>query len=285
MQQDHFGPRKRAVVYRATMALLLGAMLGGCQAPQLVLQELATEHSRQVETLAAQPFPLVFSPLTKKPATSRIRVYLEGDGHAWASRSQPSLDPTPRHLLVAKLAFADPDPSIYLARPCQFVKQDSCTNALWTNRRFAPEVVDSLDNALSLIKSRYGNDQFELVGYSGGAALALLLAARRDDIAQVQTLAGNLSPRQWVQLQKLSPLYGSMEPLDESKRLVDVPQRHLMGANDMIIPAQLLASYLHALREASCLESAVLPNVSHTDGWQQAWAYWRDRPLSCSPHR
>lgn len=283
MQQNHFGPRKRAVVYRTGMALLLGAMLGGCQAPQLALQELATQHSRQVETLTSQPFPLAFSPISKQLATSRIRIYLEGDGHAWASRSQPSLDPSPRHLLVAQLAFADPQPSIYLARPCQFVKPNGCTNALWTSRRFAPEVVDSLDNALSLIKSRYGNDQFELIGYSGGAALALLLAARRDDIGQVQTLAGNLSPRQWAQLQQLTPLTGSMEPLDQRRQLAEVPQRHLAGADDDIVPPQLMRSYMDTLGPATCLESAVLPKVSHTDGWQLAWIYWRDRPLACSP--
>lgn len=283
MQLNHFGPRKRAVVYRIGMALLLGAMLSGCQSPQFALQELATVHSRQVQTLASKPFPLAFSAPPKQPAISLIRVYLEGDGHAWATRSQPSLDPSPRHMLVAKLAFDDPQPSIYLARPCQFVQADGCTTALWTNRRFAPEVLDSLDHALTLIKSRYGNDQFELIGYSGGAALALLLAARRDDIVQVQTLAGNLSPRQWAQLQQLSPLTGSMEPLDQRRQLRDVPQRHLAGADDNIVPPQLMGSYINTLGPATCLESAVLPKVSHTDGWQQAWAYWRDRPLSCSP--
>lgn len=282
MQQDHFGPCKRAVVYRAAMALLLlGAMLGGCQAPQLVLQELATEHSRQVETLASQPFPLVFSPLAIKPATSRIRVYLEGDGHAWATRSQPSLDPSPRHLLVAQLAFADPESSIYLARPCQFLKPTGCTNALWTNRRFAPEIVDSLDNALSLVKSRYGNDQFELIGYSGGAALALLLAVRRDDIAQVQTLAGNLSPQQWAQLQKLSPLTGSMEPLDQRRYLAEVPQRHLAGADDDIVPYEVLRYYIKKLGPTTCLEMAVIANVSHAEGWPSAWLDWRERALNC----
>jgi len=281
MQQKPFGPRKRAVVYRTSMVLLLGAMLGGCQAPQLALQELATQHSRQVETLTSQPFPLVFSPPSEKPTSPLIRVYLEGDGHAWASRSQPSLDPSPRHLLVAQLAFNDPEPSIYLARPCQFVKLDGCTNALWTNRRFAPEIVDSLDNALSLVKSRYGNNQFELIGYSGGAALALLLAVRRDDIAQVQTLAGNLSPQQWSRLQKLSPLTGSMEPLDQRRQLAEVPQRHLAGADDDIVPYEVLRYYIKKLGPTTCLEMAVIANVSHAEGWQSAWLDWRERALSC----
>jgi hypothetical protein len=285
MQQNHFGPRKRAVVCRIGMALLFGAILSGCQSPQLALQELATVHSRHVETLASIPFPLAFSAPPKQTATPLIRVYLEGDGHAWATRSQPSLDPSPRSLLVARLAFDDPLPSAYLARPCQFIKANGCTPSLWTNRRFAPEVVGSLDHALTLIKSRYGNDKFELIGYSGGAALALLLAAQRNDIAQVQTLAGNLSPRQWAQLQQLTPLTGSMEPLDQRRQLLDLPQRHLAGANDNIVPPQLMRSYMDTLGPAACLESAVLPKVSHTDGWQLAWIYWRDRPLSCRPRQ
>jgi len=263
--------------------LFIGMLLAGCQAPLGQLQELATAYDRQIHILPGSLFPLVTAAPRQMPARQRLRVYLEGDGHAWIRANQPSLDPSPRQLLVAELAFADPTPTVYLARPCQFVTAPACTTALWTNRRYAEEVVHSLDQALNQLKMRYNNREFELIGYSGGATLALLLAARRDDIASVQTLGGNLSPRGWTALLNLTPLDGSLEPLDQRERLAKVPQRHLLGYADAIIPLALLESYRQALGQAECMEAVILPGVGHQLGWSKAWATWRSQPLNCSP--
>lgn len=267
-------------------ALLIGVLLafalGGCQSPQERLGELADQHQQRLQTLDSQPFPLLLGVPVQAPAAVRMRVYLEGDGQAWATPSQPSLDPSPRDLLVARLAFSDPTPSLYLARPCQFVTAPGCAASLWTSRRFGSDVLGSLDGALDLIKARYGNQTFELVGYSGGAALALLLAARRDDVTSVQTLAGNLSPRYWVQLRQLSPLEGSLEPLDYRERLRAVTQRHLAGDADSVVPAGVLHHYLDGLGEARCVQTVSLAQVSHHTGWEQAWATWRSQPIACN---
>ena len=263
--------------------LLISMLLAGCQTPFGQLQELATAYGRQVHTLPGSQFPLVIAAPQQVQAGQRLRVYLEGDGRAWIRSDQPSRDPSPRQLLMAELAFADPTPTVYLARPCQFVSAQACTTALWTNRRYAEEVVQSLDQALDHLKTRYNNRDFELIGYSGGATLALLLAARRDDIALIQTLAGNLSPRGWTTLLNLTPLDGSLEPLDQRQRLAKVPQRHLLGDADRIIPQVLLEDYQQALGRPECLEAVILPGVGHQDGWVKAWATWRSQPLHCSP--
>lgn len=266
------------------LLLLLGLGLGaGCQAPLTQLQALSQAHGHRVEIQPTQPFALALSVPLHVPASKRLRVYLEGDGHAWATASQPSLDPSPHNLLLARLALGDPQPSLYLARPCQFVTAPGCRAAVWTDQRFSQAVLDSLDQALSRIRQRYGNQQFELIGYSGGAALALLLAARRDDIALVQTLAGNLSPRQWARELQLTPLNGSLEPLDNRQQLRNVPQRHLVGLADRSVPASLFEHYRATLGPAPCLELVRLPGVSHAEGWAQAWAQWRDQPVGCAP--
>lgn len=262
---------------------LLATLLSGCQAPLNQLHELATANGRQVHTLPGSPFPLVLAEPQHAVNGQRLRVYLEGDGYAWATSSQPSLDPSPRHLLVAGLAFADPTPNLYLARPCQFVSAAACNTALWTNRRYAEEVVSSLDTALDQLKLRYANRDFELIGYSGGATLALLLAVRRDDIALVQTLAGNLSPRRWTALLKLTALDGSLEPLDDHQQLARVAQRHLLGDADTVIPLTLLEHYRRTLVAPDCLDAVILPGVSHAEGWHRAWATWRTQPLRCAP--
>lgn len=258
-------------------------LLCGCQSSLSQLQELSSQHAHRVVIQPTRPFPLTMSLPAAKPAGERLRIYLEGDGHAWATATQPSLDPSPRTLLLARIALDDPQPSVYLARPCQFVTDPACKVAIWTDQRFSQAVVDSLDQALDRIRQEYGNQDFELIGYSGGAALALLLAAHRDDIAVVQTLAGNLSPRQWTRMLDLTPLRGSLEPLDQAESLRHVAQRHFLGLDDRTVPPALYEHYRSTLGAADCMEAIRLPGVTHADGWPEAWAQWRGRPLRCAP--
>ncbi|HHH9558933.1 TPA: alpha/beta hydrolase [Pseudomonas aeruginosa] len=275
------GPRTWAGFLRVLMALLIGALLAGCQSPREALQQLADEHGRQLEILRGQPFPLVMLAPQDTTKATRLRVYLEGDGHAWATATQPSQDPSPHNLLVALLAMDDPAPNSYLARPCQFVMAPSCEPTLWTNRRFSQEVATSLSQALDQLKQRYGNQEFELVGYSGGAALALLLAVQRDDVTLVQTLAGNLSPRLWAEMKGLSPLGGSLDPLDYRDHLASIPQRHLVGDADDVVPASLAKAYLMRLHPYACSQVVISLATHHEQGWDTAWKTWRDLPLDC----
>ncbi|QOF86722.1 MULTISPECIES: alpha/beta hydrolase [unclassified Pseudomonas] len=275
------GPRRWAGFLRVLPALLLSALLAGCQSPREALQQLADANDRQLQILPGQPFPLAMLAPQGTAKTTRLRVYLEGDGHAWATATQPSQDPSPHNLLVARLAIDDPTPNAYLARPCQFVMAPACNLTLWTHRRFSQEVVTSLSHALDQLKQRYGNREFELVGYSGGAALALLLAAQRKDVAQVQTLAGNLSPRLWAQMKGLSPLGGSLDPLDYRDQLAAIPQRHLVGDADNVVPASLATTYLAQLHPYTCSQIVISPATDHEQGWETAWRKWRVQPLNC----
>lgn len=283
MTSRYFPSRRTLAVFHTACVVMISVLLSACQTPREVLQQLAQEQGRQGEVLAGQAFPLfILAPRTTEKMT-RLRVYLEGDGHAWATATQPSLDPSPHNLLVPRLALNDPTPNVYLARPCQFVMTAACQTALWTDRRYSQEVIDSLDHALDQLKQRYGNHEFELVGYSGGAALALLLAAQRNDITQVQTLAGNLSPRIWAMMKGLSPLTGSLEPLDYRDRLVSLPQRHFIGEADSIIPGNLAARYQQAL--GSPLSQWVhVAEASHDSGWEKTWSRWANTPLAHEHH-
>lgn len=278
LSRDFSCRRPLAGVCKAWL-VMLSVLLIACQTPREALQQLAQEHGRHWEVLPGHAFPLfILAPRTAEKMT-RLRVYLEGDGHSWATATQPSLDPSPHNLLVPRLAVDDPTPNVYLARPCQFVMAATCQTSLWTDRRFSQAVVDRLSQAMDQLKQRYGNREFELVGYSGGAALALLLAAQRNDVTQVQTLAGNLSPRLWAAMKGLSPLDGSLEPLDYRDRLVLIPQRHFIAEADSIIPSHLADQYQQAL--GSPLSQCVhVPGASHDEGWEAAWSRWAKTPLA-----
>lgn len=275
------GPLVRARAWRHGGGALLALLLCACQAPREALDELANGHGHRLDVLGAGPFSLMLAVPRQTLHLPRLRIYIEGDGHAWATPTQPSLDPSPRKLLLAGLAVSDPTPSVYLARPCQFVTSPACDTALWTDRRFAPQVLASLNVALDALKTRYGNRDYELVGYSGGAALALLLAAQRNDVAQVQTLAGNLSPRLWVHAMQLAPLVGSLDPLDYTARLARVPQRHWVAADDHVVPPALAEIWRQALGPGACVELRIIPRASHDEGLGQPWQQGKDQAIEC----
>lgn len=219
--------------------------------------------------------------LPRQPVYGTLRVYLEGDGRAWIRRDRPSQNPTPHDSPVLDLVRDDPRPSAYLARPCQYLASPDCKPHWWTRGRFAQAVVDSQSAALDLIKVRLGNRDFELVGYSGGATLALLLAERREDVRAVQTLAGNLDPQRWTAALGLSALEAPTRPPLAGARLRALPQRHLLGADDRIITPKLALDSLRETEPTRCQEVRLLPGVDHYHGWQLAWRSFRDLPIRC----
>ncbi|MBH3340137.1 alpha/beta hydrolase [Pseudomonas mendocina] len=266
------------------MTLLFALTMAGCAAPakQRLDAQLSARH--QLLVLDSRPFPLLAAVLRSPKASTSLRIYIEGDGHAWITPSQPSLDPTPTSEWFALLALSDPHPAAWLARPCQYVRNENCHIGLWTGARFSPEAAAALDQALDMLKQRYRSEQLELIGYSGGAALALLLAARRDDVSAVQSLAGNLSPRLWAAQQRLSPLHGSLEPLDYRQRLQRLPQRHLVGMQDRNVPANLAERWQQYLGDSPCIEIEQLAGLDHYNGWTDAWRARRGMTPSCNSH-
>jgi pimeloyl-ACP methyl ester carboxylesterase len=213
-----------------------------------------------------------------------VVVYIEGDGHAFTATGQPTTDPTPRDPVGLRLAMLDPSPNVlYLARPCQFVRNDMmCRPAYWTERRFSEEVVDSLNRALDAWQlGSFRSGRVHLVGYSGGGALAALIAARRDDVASLRTVAGNLDPSLAAYFKKVPPLAGSLDPRTVAPRLAALPQVHWIGGKDNVIPAAIARSFLKALGSDSCAALYPVPEASHATGWYEAWAEQARRLPTC----
>jgi hypothetical protein len=210
-------PDKR-VTPRATFIVLI-LLLGACSG----LPPVTTGRDQFVAAAADSDWtPLTFHArdlqlkgLAKgiSGASADLTVYLEGDGHAWENRFTPSRDPTPHDAVALKLARQDAGAKVlYLARPCQFLEQAAlavCDPRYWTSHRYAPVVIAVLNQVLDEAKQQTHSDRLRLVGYSGGAPLALLLAAHRDDVAAVVTVAGNLDPAAWSAYHGISLPRGS----------------------------------------------------------------------------
>lgn len=198
-------------------------------------------------------------------------VYIEGDGYAWATRTAPSRDPTPRDPVALRLAVRDGSARVlYLARPCQYVggvNAPGCQTSYWTTQRFAPDLIDAMDQALDAAKSDSGASRLVLVGYSGGAATALLLAARRMDVAGLITVAGVLDHQAWTDLHGVTPLSGSLNPIDVVDAVIHLPQLHIAGSDDRVVPPALVSSF--AARSGSVV--VIVPGMTHQGDWSSVW--------------
>jgi hypothetical protein len=212
-----------------------------------------------------------------------LTIYIEGDGFAWLTPSQPTDDPSPRKPLALQLALRHPDDAVaWLGRPCQFVAAAdwrACNVSLWTEQRFSEAVVAASDNAISQLKARRHAQQLVLVGYSGGAAIAALVAARRSDVQRLITVAGNLDHREWTHWHNVAPLRGSLNPADVADALINIPQTHWVGGRDNVVGRRLADSFAaHFPAQLSthlCLQPQPqiyeIAAADHSSGWVEIW--------------
>lgn len=247
-------------------------------------QSIADKGQLRHEIIAASPFALTSFHKLSKP-NAPLHIYIEGDGQAWLSRTQPALDPTPSDPLALKLAALDPAPNIvYLARPCQYsglLNQAPCPSQYWRSARYAPEVLQSYNRALDTFKARAGASEIDLIGFSGGAAVAALLAGQRNDVASLRSVAGNLDHRAHSAYHNVSLLSGSLNPPDYAAQLAHIPQHHFIGGQDKIVPRQIYDRYSAALPQRNCTSYQIIPEAAHMEGWTHNWPALLAQPVSC----
>ncbi|MEX1153109.1 alpha/beta fold hydrolase [Parvibaculum sp.] len=212
-------------------------------------------------------------------------VYIEGDGLALTRVDEISPDPTPVTPTALKLALADSAPAVaYLARPCQFTgkaHQRNCRAALWTSHRYGEEVVAATGEALDILKRQAGAQWLGLVGFSGGGAVAVLAAARRNDVAWLKTVAAPLDTDAFTHHHGVTRLAHSLNPADMAETLAGLPQLHLAGEDDKIVPSVIGKAYMARMPDARCSALRVLPGLGHHDGWEKNWARLAGETPTC----
>ncbi|MFB9127673.1 alpha/beta fold hydrolase [Paraburkholderia dipogonis] len=241
--------------------------------PDVNADALAARGGLQRQIVDTHRFALTTFSRVSRP-DKPLRIYIEGDGLAWLSRTEPSRNPTPRHAEGLALAAEDAAPNVvYLARPCQFTPMagdPSCAIPYWTGKRFAPEVVESMNEAVSHFAAMARGQAVELVGYSGGGAIAVLIAAQRRDVASIRTVAGNLDDEYVNQLHGVSPMPQSQNAIDFARDVASIPQVHFSGAEDTIVPPSVAKRFV-AATGATCAQALTVPVGSHEDGWTERW--------------
>jgi Serine hydrolase (FSH1) len=201
-----------------------------------------------------------------------INVYIEGDGFAYMNKWQASIDPTPKQAIGLMLALADNSANVvYMARPCQYTLKQSaaCQVSDWTDKRFSEEMIAVINDALSQVKPDNFSQKIAFIGYSGGAAVAALLAARRHDIISLRTVAGNLNHQAVNTLHHVSPMPQSLNAIDVTSHIKLIPQIHFVGDKDTVIPKVIAQQF--ANKVGQCAQISVVPNANHQEGWQALW--------------
>lgn len=205
------------------------------------------------------------------------RIYIEGDGYAYKNKSQPSGNPTPKTPVALFLALEDNTPNVfYIARPCQYIAEQElrakCTVKDWTTHRYSDEVIKSIDDVLSAIKLKNNIEKFELIGFSGGANIAGLLAVKRDDITSIRTVAGNVDNDFFTHHHQVSAMPYSLNMADYAPQLSSIPQIHYVSPDDRFVPPVIAQSYMRKLPNLNCAQIRTVNHTTHLEGWGKQWA-------------
>ncbi|GGY76674.1 hypothetical protein GCM10011613_21460 [Cellvibrio zantedeschiae] len=209
-----------------------------------------------------------------QPGTStRLHVYIEGDGVPFPSRFQIAKDPSPSNPMMLKLMELDTSKGLYLGRPCYFSRSlpaltdEQCDSKLWTSARYSEEVVSSMVLALRQYLREHPAQGVSLIGHSGGGTLAMLMAARMGEVDQIVTLAGNLDIDAWARLHHYTALKDSLNPVELPVNVLPRKQLHFGGDKDDNIPPEIT----QAMLARKGLQIKIIKNADHNCCWLANW--------------
>lgn len=196
-----------------------------------------------------------------------IRIYLEGDGRAFLNRNLASTNPTPTSYFLINLIKEDDSPNlIYIARPCQYLDDQSCEQKYWTSDRFSAKIADSVNEVLQ----NFSTQKLQLIGYSGGGAIAKYLAVKNKNVTSFRTISGNLDQKKFAEIHRVAVLDEAFIDNDLTK-LATIPQIHFVGAEDKIIPPIIAKTYLQKLPQKDCIKIITIEKATHYQGWDKKW--------------
>jgi pimeloyl-ACP methyl ester carboxylesterase len=222
-----------------------------------------------------QPFVRAWLVTTSAQASILV-VYIEGDGAPWPASNLPPGDPTPPNPLALRLAAAHDGATVaYLGRPCQYLDDATlreCDGALWAGARYGTSALKMVNDAIDALAAATGARRLALVGYSGGGAIAALLAGRRADVSCVVTIAAPLDTEAWSRMIDVSPLKASFNPAESPAGAQPETAVHFTGGRDRVVPPESIRKYLDRHPRSSEIRIA---DFGHDCCWVRDWTRLR----------
>lgn len=213
-------------------------------------------------------------------ANKPLYIYLEGDGQAWVNKYTLAKNPTPKKPLALQLACLDGRPNvIYIARPCQFTPLQldlNCHAKYWSTARYSVPVIESINQVINYFKEKTNNNNLNLIGYSGGATIAGIIASNRTDIKSLITIAGNLDHDEISNFNGTTKLTESLNVINFTKQLSKIPQIHYIGEKDKIIPSYTIKNFVNKINyfnnNKNIAKYIIIKNTDHYNGWLTIYA-------------
>ena len=195
----------------------------------------------------------------------KLRIYIDGNAKSTGLFAQKPVVEMP----VARFyAQKDTYPHImYLARPCLFVDNPKCNSAVWQEGQFQEEIIDEMKAAIERTLKKYHIKEIELIGYDGGATMALLLSTRLKGVdVKVITIAGILDVEQYALLNDVDLSDYSENPAKELFSLSQIYQVHFIGAKDKTVPIEFVKLFRKNMPDPRHFEVNVVQSATH-DNW------------------
>lgn len=219
------------------------------------------------QTVTAPPYVIASWYRIEAPGEP-VRIYIEGDGNSFDSKKNPTDNPTPQTNFLRDIAAADPNPNVvYLGRPCQYMKTSLCTVEDWTIGRFSPQIIESMTQSVHTFMKKAQTKQVVLIGYSGGAQVAGLIAVKHpEEIKKIITIAGVLDQKEWAKYHKDTPLSRSLNLKDYQETFDKIPQVHYVGEKDKVVPPALTKAFV---TDSNTL--ILVPKADHQEGFESIY--------------
>jgi hypothetical protein len=212
----------------------------------------------------------------KKPFAP-LKIYLEGDGFAWVDKYTISNDPTPINPISLKLAISDNSKNVaYIARPCQYVQSVQCNDLYWSDKRYSKEIIENINEVVSQIKKNSKAEKLEIIGFSGGGAIAVLLSSMRNDVTKIITVAGNINHKLLHEHHHIVPMMQSLDAIDVVNKVSHIKQIHFVGGNDKIVPLKIAQSFQKKSKVKKNIQIIIIPDGTHTKKWDIMWKEYLD---------
>jgi len=287
----------RQKILRILLTSLLIGQLSGCLLKDPNLQKkfqetadtIASKHGFEKSLIKTDPFILTSYQRFETPKEPLV-VYIEGDGRSVTATQQISSNPTPGNPVALKLAVLHTNATnvAYLARPCQytpFYMDQACHPEVWSDARFSEKVIHSINKAIDKLKRKANATEVHLVGFSGGGGVAVLIAARRNDVATLRTVAGDLDHATLSQYHRTPPLQNSLNPRSFVSHLTALPQYHFSAEKDLVVPPFISKDFVNDIKllGSHCAKRMALQEANHHKGWEENWQELLRMPVDCVP--
>jgi len=244
--------------------------LFGCMSASTKFDHVALNNGvNKIVTSGSEFQHVIYEKTFASRQTGSLNVYIGSDGTPW-NFDVPAEDPTPRNPLTLRLMMQDPQPAILVGRPCYHGLSAShgCNPSIWTSARYSRSVVRSMADVIERYVDGHSYVSINLIGYSGGGALAALVAAELDRIYTLITVAANLDTDAWTRYHKYEPLFASLNPANEAALATSIRQVHYFGALDSNVPMSTTDKYFS---ENSTAERREIADFDHVCCWTRTW--------------